>query len=236
MAVILDHLTAILVGASLLGVLLFVQQRGNQTSVEATIHHSVQTQSFSLAETLERDIENIRNSNLTGEPAHVEVDGENTATLRFITLEDHTLGDSSPLVAVAYRLENTHQQVLVNGVPETVYRLARYVNDGSGYVLSGSSAETLVGFNVSLISADTRSEITNGREPDEFGIVQVVFSSAQPHAAMAAGDQANRRRSNQTRQGLTLRPPGLSVERTSSSPTVPSLWASLPESPYETTP
>ncbi|MCH7976823.1 MAG: hypothetical protein IIC18_09785, partial [Bacteroidetes bacterium] len=71
MAAILDHLTAILVGASLLGVLLFVQQRGAQTSIDSTVHHNVQVQSFSIMETFERDIENIRNSEQTGERARV---------------------------------------------------------------------------------------------------------------------------------------------------------------------
>ena len=51
MVAILDHFTAILVGASLLGVLLFVQQRGAQTSFDSTVHHNVQVQSLSIMET-----------------------------------------------------------------------------------------------------------------------------------------------------------------------------------------
>ena len=100
MALILDHLTAIIVASSLLGVLLFVQQRGNQTAAENTIHHNVQVQSFSIMETLERDLENIRNSDQTGERARVCRSGDNTTELRFLTLADPTMGDLYDLVAV----------------------------------------------------------------------------------------------------------------------------------------
>ena len=111
MAAILDYLTAILVGASLLGVFLFVQHRGQQTGIDSTVHHNVQVQSFSIMETFEQDIENIRNSEQTEQRARVWSSAGNTNELRFLTLADPSLGELSPLVAVAYRLEDTFRQV-----------------------------------------------------------------------------------------------------------------------------
>lgn len=235
MAVILDHITAILVGTSLLGVLIFVQQRGQQTAVDNSIHHSVQTQSFSIAETLERDLENIRNSDISGQRAHVQRSGGNTSVLRFVTLEDPSLGETSPLIAVAYRLEDTYQQVLVNGTPETVYRLGRYVNDGSGFTFKGGSTETLTGFDASLVSRDMGSVVTSGYEPDDFAVVQIELESAVAGSIRLASDQTSTSRSNQTRKGFTFRPPALAVEIPpggSSTITTPSPWPDLPDAPY----
>lgn len=236
MSLILDHLTAILVGSSLIGVLLFVQQRGQQTAIESTIHHSVQTQSFSLTETLSRDLENIRNSEITGVQAHVSREGNNTAALRFITLADPTLGEASPLIAVTYRLEDTGELVEVNDSLSTVFRLARYMNDGSGYVFSGSSTETIVGFNASLLPSDGSTPVEGGTEPDDFGVINVSFTAARPSVAWLAGDQTTSGRSSQTQQGFALRPLPLQVVQSPSSPlptvSPPDLWAEIPPSPY----
>ena len=226
MAAILDHLTAILVGASLLGVLLFVQQRGQQASIDSTAHHNVQVQSFSIMETFERDIENIRNSDQTGERARVLSSAGNTNELRFVTLANPSLGDASPLVAVAYRLEDTFQQVEVNGVPTTLYRVVRFVHDGSGnWVLEGGSTETLVGFNISLISRDGETVVTDGFEPDNFRRVRVEFEAAGGRVIRLAGDQDNMSRANQTRQATTIRPVSLAMDGDTPLPpttTVPS--------------
>ncbi len=62
MAFFFDHLIAVVVGATLLGALLFVQQRSQQTSIETTIRHRTETQTSSFLNTLSRDLENARTS------------------------------------------------------------------------------------------------------------------------------------------------------------------------------
>ena len=212
MAFILDHLTAILVGASLLSVLLFVQQRGQQTAFDSTVHHNLQLQSSSIMETLERDLENMRSSAQTGEKTRVSWSGDNTTELRFLTLADPDLGDASDLIAVTYKLEDTERQIDINGTQMTLYRLGRYVNDGLNDVYDGGSTEILVGFKVSLISRDASNAVTNGDEPDNFGIVRVELEAAMEHVGRLAGDQDNTSRKNQTRQAFTFRPAALATE------------------------
>src|SRR5919206_5125479 len=60
MSAILDHLTAILVGATLLAAAIYVQQRERQQAVEAAVHGNVQGQTVAFVGTLERDLENMR--------------------------------------------------------------------------------------------------------------------------------------------------------------------------------
>ena len=213
MAVILDHLTAIIVASSLLGVLLFVQQRGHQRAAENTIHHNAQVQAFSIMETLERDIENMRDEHLTDEPQCVQHDGTNTTFLRFHTLADPSLGETSPILAVSYELEDAGWEVPVNGVLTPVYRLARYVRDGSGsgYVLDGGSTETLTGFQASLISEDGSTVQTDGCGIDQMGRVRVELTAAQMSVSRLASDQNATSRSNQTQQAFTVRPAGLYI-------------------------
>ena len=54
MSAILDHLTAILVGTALLVAALYVQQRGSQRAIEATLQGNVQGQTVQFVSTLER--------------------------------------------------------------------------------------------------------------------------------------------------------------------------------------
>ena len=234
MAVILDHLTAIIVASSLLGVLLFVQQRGNQTAAENTIHHNAQLLAFSIMETLERDIENMRDESQTDEEQCVEHDGTNTTLLQFHTLADPSLGEASPIIAVTYRFENAYHTVPVNGVPTPAFRLARYVNDGSGldYVFDGGSAETLVGFQASLFSEDGNTVETDDCGLDDLGRVRVELTSAQIGVARLAGDQDATSRSAQTRQAFTLRPAALFIADDTPLPPgtlIPGLGDPLPD-------
>ena len=60
MTVLLDNLTAILVGSTLLVAMLVVQQRGQQSAIDATARYQSETLTSQFISILERDVENIR--------------------------------------------------------------------------------------------------------------------------------------------------------------------------------
>ena len=239
MAAILDHLTAIIVGASLLGALLFVQQRSGQAAVEATVHHVAQTQTFSVMETLERDTDNMRM--FVGIRPQVSQSGGVTTLFTFYTLGDPDLGMDSPIVAVTYRLEDTHRTITADGQTREVYRIARYVNDGidsdgdgSLYDYAGGSTEGVLDFTVTLTSRDGMTNVTDGPAPDGFARVGVDLVAAVAGPARVAGDQAATATTNVTQQGGTFRPLTLTIPGDPVLPPLPDANAPLPPPPFHT--
>src|SRR5690606_1657126 len=183
----------------------------------------------------ERDVENMQSPNLVNYTPRVSQSGGRTTRFTFHTLADPALGEASPIVAVTYRLENTYSTMEAGGATHDVYRVARYVNDGTGYTYAGGSAEGVFDFDVALLSRDGTQIVTNGSAPAELGRVRVHFQKAVEGIAQLASDQASTSRSNMTQQGYTFRPPALSVAEDTELPAgtiVPSAEAELPASPY----
>ena len=226
MAFIFDHLIAFIVGAALLAALLFVQQRGNQQAVEATVRYRTEVQAASFAETLARDLENARTREQAaaalGKYAPDEFDktmgGAGTRALavhgtaaqtdfiQFVTLADpsaDTDGDPktrSGLIAVAYKMWPTGEQVTARGRVRDVYRIARYVYDGGGWEERGGSPPTVVGFNVTAMPGGPNARIANA--PPR---IDVALEFANQTPSRQAGDQLERAEVGLTRQGATVR-------------------------------
>lgn len=236
MAAILDHLTAILVGASLLGVLLFVQHRSGQAAVEATVHQAAQTQAFSIMESIERDADNMRL--IVGARPQVAQSEGRTTRLTFHTLDDPSDGENASVVAVTYRLESTYRTMTVDGQERTIYRIARYVNDGvdddgdgSLYDYTGGSTEGVLSFDARLISRDGTTAISNGDAPDDFSRVSVNLAVAIEGPARVAGDQAATATTNVSQQGRTFRPLTLTTVSDAGPDPIPDPSAPLPPLP-----
>ncbi len=215
MAFIFDHLTAFLVGTTLLVGLLFVQQRGRQSAVEASIRYQTEVQAAAFVETLTRDLENARTKeqavtafgayeadDLGGPTERAvgihEIHGE-TEWIEFVTLAEPEAGSASPLVPVAYRKEATGEQVTANGQIRNLYRIVRYTLQGAQWVEAGSSPSTVVGFDVSIPSGAI------GRLPELPARIDFVVELAYPMPAQAAADQTERAVAGLTRQGATAR-------------------------------
>ena len=106
MSSIFDHITAILVGAVLVGALLFVQMRRQESAVLTTVRNRVEMQTTQFVDVLRRDVENIR-TRRQAERAfgtyrfsidrEVGTDGETyTRVLSFPTVKDPSLGAPRP--------------------------------------------------------------------------------------------------------------------------------------------
>ncbi|NNF58799.1 MAG: hypothetical protein HKN04_11215 [Rhodothermaceae bacterium] len=235
MAAIFDHLIALFVGTSLLVALLFVQQRGQLLGINASLHHTAQTQAASFADLFERDVENVQGPARGGMTPRLTAEDGLTTHVQFHTLADPALGALSPLLAVTYRLEPTTTFVTINGTRLMTCRVARYANDGTGYVYTGSSANAVLDFDVLFFARDMTGETTNGDAPEDFGFVRVNLEAAAATPQGQANHQGMAPRANLTRQGFTFRLLGLAVN-TDSRPapgTAPDPDAPLPDTPSQ---
>lgn len=235
MPVLFDHIIAILVGTSLLVALLFVQQRGGQTAIEATVHHTAQTQTADFIDMFERDMENMQGPARGGMTPRLWASGGQTTRVRFHTLADPSLGENSPLVAVTYELEDTPRTLMVNGAAQPLSRIARYANSTGPYVYTGGTAVNVLDFDVRFFARDMSDETTSGNAPDEFGMVRVSLEVGTATPAQQAADQAATSRGNLTRQAYTFRP--LTMDITSETVTrapgpIPNPNSPLPRNPY----
>lgn len=225
MAFIFDHLTAVLVGATLLGGLFLLQVRGQQTAIEAAQRYRVQTQTASFAQVVERDVENIR-TQAQAEAAFEHyrftlrqatgTDGTvYTAQAAFVTLRDPALGAASPAVLVSYDVQPTGRTLDVGGQLRPTYRVWRRVYDGSGSALvEEGGAEDVVDFDLTALMNDG-SEITHrggsptwtGAYPSEVPSlpravrVEIVWATS---AVQRAEDQQATAETNASRQQRTV--------------------------------
>lgn len=219
MAFIFDHLVAFLVGTALLVGLVFFQQRGQQSAIESTVRFRTETQAASFVEMLSRDLENARTKQQAkaalglyeaddvtswGGPREralgVHMAGGQLEWFQFVTLADPTQGELSPLVAVAYRMEPTGEQATASGEVRNLYRIVRYVYDGTGgWVVAGGSPSTVVGFDL-VVPGGATGRITE--LPARLD-VQVEMAFASPD--QLAADQAQRAEVGLTQQGATAR-------------------------------
>ena len=177
MNVILDHLTAIVVGTVLLGGLLVLQQRHQQSAVEAAQRYRAQALASELTTTLEREVENIR-SRAETERAFEIVGGRaiepGAPTYRFRILRDATdsyteelsfptasapdgLG-SSGVAIVTYRVEPTGETVRIDGADRPLYTATRYEFVRGGAVRTTAAYERIVDFDVTGLA---------GLQPDD---------------------------------------------------------------------
>ncbi|MEM6326755.1 MAG: hypothetical protein AAF791_06500, partial [Bacteroidota bacterium] len=164
MQAILDHLTAILVGATLLGAMLFIQMRQQQSSIETVVRDRAFSQTISFFDTIEREVENARtrDQSVAGLGYYVvNVDGtpDRTDRFTFTTFEPGASGGG--ITSVSYVLVATAETVRVGPTLYPVYNLERWTNrvaaSGSApgtYTREGIVATDIVRFVVRAYKED----------------------------------------------------------------------------------
>ncbi|MEM1056800.1 MAG: hypothetical protein AAGI52_14855 [Bacteroidota bacterium] len=164
MQAILDHLTAILVGATLLGAMMFIQFRQQQSSIETVARDRVHEQTTSFFDTIEREVENARTrpQSVTGLGYYVmEIQGNDDRTDRFTFTTFEPTGTNGQLASVSYVLVPTGETVRVGTALRNTYDLERWSNrlPASGpapndYTREGIVATDLVTFRVRAFDKD----------------------------------------------------------------------------------
>jgi|GEM_PF-2562036 len=220
MAFVLDHLTAILVGSTLLGGLLFLQMRQQQTSIETNQRDNAGQQADAFLTTLQRDIENTRtwtqSTTAFGGATRYAVtrgtatDGETyTEVLALPTLKDPSLGTASPVVLVQYIVYPTGETVRMGGVLRPVMRAERHEYSRADGSSSMTAAESIVDFDVQFVYRNS-SEVDNHGgfvwSDDSVPVAaKVSLVTAVDGPAQRASDQASGTLGTQSRQTRLVR-------------------------------
>lgn len=224
MAFFLDNLTAIVVGTTLMVGLLFVQQRGQQSAVEATTRYRAQQMTTAFATTVERDVDNVRTQAQTeaafegDDPAYrftlrraTGADGNAyTRQFTFPTLLDPAEGLDSPIVIVTYHVTPTGEQVRIGGDLHPLYQATRHVYQrGVGLTQTGTLTG-IVDFDITAYDAGgTPIEEREVLTPTPL-LVHVDLVTAVDLPTRRAGDQTTPNALATARHARTVRVTGAS--------------------------
>lgn len=221
MAAIFDHLTAIIVGTVLVGTLLFVQMRRQESAIETTVRNRVEWQADEFLSVVQRDLENMSTpaqarhafgSDRFTIRRRLMADGVTgyTQQISFPTLAVPQDGAASPLAIVSYEMTPTGETVRVGETDRPTYRITRYEYRRGGSVQPTGGAEGLLEFNVLGIERDG-GEIGDDPGLDVTGRdvitpqVKVALMAAAPLPARRASDQQTRTMMNAVRRATTVR-------------------------------
>lgn len=225
MHAIFDHLTAVIVGAVLIGAMLFIQTRHRQHALQAAVRHQAQTSATGFFGIAEREVENARTRD---QAVHglgyyaVDIAGsaDRTDRLTLVTTQrDAATGTAFPL-GVSYRLVATGETVRVGDADRPTYRVERYedrIGGGGAFALTGVVAENVVSFRARAFDAAgapvTRAGTSGGygrsgwntsRDDDPVRF-ELELETATPLPARVSQDQASTTHANLSRRTRSIR-------------------------------
>jgi hypothetical protein len=207
----IDHLSAVLVGAVALMVVLALSIRGRESAVETAVANVSQERAHAVMRILERDIENMRTEAETRDAvglytcAVVRDSSGRLQSFTFPTLLDPARGPSSPIGHVTYRVEPVGDSVAVEGRRRPLHRVVRQEDDGTGPVAGGGSGDVLVEVDVMLFA--NRSTLPASACPDDLSRVRIEFATAVAGPQRHVDGSAPPAAYNLARHGYTFRPP-----------------------------
>lgn len=154
MQFIIDHITGVVVAATVLLVLAVTQFRGRDASIDATQYSAAKTRVLAIAEAIERDFSNIGSGMDSVKYAIVGLD--TTSSTKYFEFAGQTIQADPTVRTIRYQWTQTGTKELAAGQVPT-YTIQRII-DGS---VSGSSLPTVTGFTIDLMTADSAMVITN---------------------------------------------------------------------------
>ena len=264
MQAILDHLTAILVGATLLGAMLFIQMRQQQSAIETTVHGRAQEHAGAFFDISQREMENARTrtQSVAGLGYYVmAIDGSPTRTDRFtfVTSEPPPPGSAptvtNTLKAVSYRLQPTGNTVRVGTVDRPTYRVERWTNQVASpsttapddFTLAGVMATDVVSFIVRAFDDDgdpvtwAGTSAGYGRpgatsSSDDPVRFEIEIETAARGPEQRAGDQAATSQQNLVSLSQSIRPVNVGASGSSTVPGPSATGRNIPLLPGEPAP
>ncbi len=251
MSTILDNLTAIVVGAVLVGALLAVQMRQQEQAVATTVQNRVSFHADEFLLVVSRDAENIRTRRQTVHALgdyRFEInratgtDGETyTSRISFPTLADPSAGDASPVGIVSYAMEPTGQMVRVGQSQRPTYRITRSLYTRAGGSVTTGGAESVLDFDVFIVDiggADHVGPLDQPRSPENIpdapAQVRLAVMTAAPVQSRRTSDQAAVTMQNATRRTSSVRV--INAMSTGGLPPVQTGASGIPALPYDPPP
>lgn len=215
MNTLIDHLSAVLVAAILLGALLALHLRDSQQAVDEVANYTAQRQAASLLNVVGRDLDNVLGRDqaqtfLGGYEARLErtAAGGDTLTtaLSLPSLVPPAAGRAEAPAQIRYRLEGTGRTATTSGGDVPLFRLVRAVQFGA------DTTETVVSGDV--VDFDVRACTPDGCRAE--GPPPEGTTHLEVRLAVATGLGPRGRGVFVARQGASYRPQNLPANRTAS--------------------
>lgn len=226
MNVILDHLTAVIVGAILIGALLTLQLRDSTDAVEQTVNDAARKRLETVREIVSQDSDNmLTNAQTTSflpglSRTHLARVDSNTTVYELATIVRDAVGGADTPGYVRYELTATGDSARVNQTWIALHALRRKVDRGAGYDTGVVLSDRIAHFSVCFGTADTASGPgaagptaalqTVGTPSDNLSIIEIEIAiAAQETSGQRQSDQRDIRQTGLVRTGTTLRPQNL---------------------------
>ncbi len=202
MQLLLDKVTASIVGVVIVTILVALQFRMQEEKVEITNLYSANKEALSFAETLERDLVNTGFGISPGDSSIIAFHKTN-AGMKTITdsLIFRGVGAGGAAALIRY-VASPVDSVVVDGVSMPTYQVVRSENAGAGFVDAGASPRTLLEFNIDLL--DFTNNITI---PSNVRKIRIRMVNAVPTGIK----DEQTRTMKQVHWGVTLTPNNLQL-------------------------
>ena len=208
MQILLDNISATLIAGIVFMILIGLQWRVNETTVDRTILYMGKKSTLNLGEIIERDLENAGFGILPGDEGITRYQNTTFGTSTYTeTLEFASADVDGNSISVRYTvsLEDTLQ---INGEAVPLLNLIREEDTGAGYAVAGGSSARLTDFDVDLLSTQnvgvTRAEARK---------LRVRFKTALlPQKLSDDFTVRNQHGIDELIWGMTIEPPGLKLQ------------------------
>ena len=179
MQILLDHIAATILGITVVFILLQLQLDSHEANADALRYHANRVQTLSFLETLERDFQNIGAGVNAGGVMIVGLTNDSpTSSFEFMAMTDTTA--AATVQQIKYELVPTGTATIHSGSvsqSKPTYEIRRLVRTGSGYAVTGRSSNSILEFEVTLLSA---SGVAVGSDFESARVVGVSLVSLSP--------------------------------------------------------
>ena len=187
MILLLDHINAMIIGATAFLIVMALQLRMNELTVEQVANYALKTQAADLAVWMEDDLLRMGTNVVDEVPFANPIDSAGVTT-EFTFFWDSVNTAVVPFdttrFTIRYKLVQSGLQVAGDDTLST-YRIARSQREGTGpWQPAGSSSAMISGFTVEMLNADAKP-VSNpvfheGAKPDSVRNTRLRFSMATP--------------------------------------------------------
>lgn len=152
MILILDNLSATIVGMVVIAAMFALQVRVQESTVERTVLYQAKKQTLAFGEMLERDLDNAGFGVLPGEEGITGFDDDSSMGLTFTReLVFRSADPAGNPISIRYRAA-VADTAEINGVPRPLLSVTREENDGAGWQMSGGTPANIADFDVDILN------------------------------------------------------------------------------------
>jgi limonene-1,2-epoxide hydrolase len=167
---IIDHLTGVIVSAIVILIIATTQLRSRDASIDATQYAAAKTRVMAIAEAIERDFSNLGSG--VDSVKYAIIGFDTVSSPMFFEFVGQTVqGDPTPRT-IRYQWQQSGYAQLANAVTRPTYTIERRING----VVSGTSMDTITGFEVDLMTADSNAVVTNYADTRIVGVLLTAVS------------------------------------------------------------